>query len=189
MKLNDEIQIKAAREQVFRALQDPETLKATIPGCEELEAESDTDFNAVIAAKVGPLKARFKGKAKLENIDAPSGFSLTGEGRGGPAGHAKAQAHIKLEESDGGTLLIYEVNADVGGKLAQLGGALVQNTAKKLAGQFFTNLEHALAGEDKTDASADAASVDSESAVAPGFPWMWIAAGAVILALVAWAAM
>ncbi len=186
MDLTDEIEIKAPRGDVFRALQDAEILKAAIPGCETLNAESDTEFDAVVAAKVGPLKARFKGKARLEDINPDHNFSLHGEGRGGPAGHAKAKATIELEDSSEGTLLRYNVHADVGGKLAQLGGALVQNTAKNLAAEFFSNLEAQLDGGDANAEGSDGAEPAHPNVSPPNQTWLWVAGGVLGLAAIAW---
>ncbi len=144
MELQDEIRIKAPRETVYAALNDPEILKEAIPGCEEITKTSDTDLEAKVALKVGPVKARFSGKVKLDPSQAPEKFSLTGEGSGGPAGFAKGGADVELEEDGEETILRYTAKADIGGKLAQLGSRLITGTAKKLAASFFTKFAAAV---------------------------------------------
>lgn len=147
MDLSDEILIPAPRDQVYAALNDPEVLRACIPGCEELEKTSDTDLEAKVVLKVGPVKARFKGNVTLDPSGAPEHFSLTGQGNGGAAGFAKGGADVTLEEQGDQTLLRYDAKADIGGKLAQLGNRLVQSTSKKLAAQFFENFSQKVGGE------------------------------------------
>ncbi|MEP2919182.1 carbon monoxide dehydrogenase subunit G [Sulfitobacter sp.] len=138
MELSDEIIINAPKERVYAALNDPEVLRQCIPGCEELIKHSDTDLEAKVVLKVGPVKAKFGGEVQLDTSGAPDAFSLTGQGNGGAAGHAKGGADVTLT-ADGPdkTILRYEAKAEIGGKLAQLGGRLIQSTAKKLAGKFF----------------------------------------------------
>jgi carbon monoxide dehydrogenase subunit G len=137
MTMNGEVQLAAPREVVWAKLNDAEVLKQCIPGCEELNMTSDTEFQAVATIKIGPVKAKFKGKVHLSDIDPPNGYKISGEGEGGVAGFAKGGAVVKLTEKDGGTLLSYDVESQIGGKLAQLGQRLVQGTAKKLADDFF----------------------------------------------------
>jgi hypothetical protein len=137
MVMNGEVQLPAPRELVWAKLIDTEALKASIPGCETLEKLSDTEFQAVATNKIGPVKARFKGKVRLSDLDPPNGYRISGEGDGGVAGFAKGGATVALSEKDGGTLLTYNVEAQIGGKLAQLGQRLVNGAAKKLADQFF----------------------------------------------------
>lgn len=137
MELQDEVFINAPRDTVYAALNNPDILKDCIPGCEELVKESDTELSAKVALKIGPVKAKFGGNVTLDPSEAPSRFSLSGEGSGGVAGFAKGGAEVELIESDGGTLLKYVAKADVGGKLAQLGSRLVMSTAKKLSKNFF----------------------------------------------------
>ncbi|MEM8659114.1 MAG: carbon monoxide dehydrogenase subunit G [Pseudomonadota bacterium] len=145
MELQDEIRIAAPRETVYAALNDPEVLKASIPGCEELVKHSETELEAKVTLKVGPVKARFTGKVTLDPSQAPAGFSLTGQGAGGAAGFAKGGADVTLEEDGDETILRYDAKADVGGKLAQLGSRLITGTAKKLAGKFFENFAEEVA--------------------------------------------
>jgi carbon monoxide dehydrogenase subunit G len=137
MELSDEIFINAPRDEVYAALNDPEVLQKAIPGCEELIKHSDTELEAKVVLKIGPVKAKFSGQVTLSPDAPPERFSLTGQGNGGAAGFAKGGAEVVLTEQDGGTLLSYTAKADIGGKLAQLGSRLIQSTAKKLAAKFF----------------------------------------------------
>jgi len=137
VELNDEILINAPMARVYEALNDPEILQQCIPGCEELIKHSETELEAKVVLKVGPVKARFGGTVDLDTSGAPSAFSLTGQGNGGAAGYAKGGAEVTLEETDGMTTLKYTAKAEIGGKLAQLGSRLIQSTAKKLASKFF----------------------------------------------------
>jgi uncharacterized protein len=138
MTMNGRVQLAAPREVVWAKLNDTETLKTCIPGCETLEKLSDQEFQAVATNRIGPVKARFKGKVRLSDLDPPNGYKISGEGDGGVAGFAKGGATVKLEPTDGGgTTLNYDVEAQIGGKLAQLGQRLVNGAAKKLADQFF----------------------------------------------------
>ncbi|MFK4533443.1 carbon monoxide dehydrogenase subunit G [Bradyrhizobium ottawaense] len=144
MTMTGEIQLAAPREVVWAKLNDPVVLKACIPGCEELEQIDGQGFRAVAKMKVGPVSARFKGKVTLTDLDPPNGYNILGEGEGGIAGFAKGGARIHLAEEDGGTLLSYRVEAQIGGKLAQLGQRLINGTAKKLADEFFANFARSL---------------------------------------------
>ncbi|MTI08308.1 CoxG family protein [Curvivirga aplysinae] len=137
MEMNGEYLLKASREDVWAALNDAEVLKTCIPGCEELNKESDTKFNAIAVQKIGPVKAKFKGEVELENLNPPESYRIVGAGNGGIAGFAKGSASVVLEEAEEGTLLKYEVDASIGGKLAQLGQRLVKSTSAKLADKFF----------------------------------------------------
>src|SRR3974390_2585769 len=137
MTMTGEVQLPAKREVVWEKLNDPEVLKACIPGCEELDKESDNGFRAVATTKVGPVKARFKGRVQLTDLDPPNGYRISGEGDGGVAGFAKGGATVSLADKDGGTLLTYNVEAQIGGKLAQLGQRLINGAAKKVADDFF----------------------------------------------------
>jgi uncharacterized protein len=139
MDLTGEYRIPAPRETVWAALNNPDVLKACIPGCEELNKTSDTEFVARVVAKIGPVKAGFGGKVTLSDIDPPNGYTITGEGQGGAAGFAKGGAKVRLEAVDGGaaTVLHYSADAQIGGKLAQIGSRLVEGSAKKLADEFF----------------------------------------------------
>lgn len=138
MQMSGEELINASRAEVWDALNDPEILRQSIPGCQSVEKVSDTEFTATVKVKVGPVSANFKGNVTLSNIDAPNGYTITGEGKGGAAGFGKGSADISLKDGDNGTLLSYDVNASVGGKMAQIGSRLIDGTAKKLASEFFT---------------------------------------------------
>jgi carbon monoxide dehydrogenase subunit G len=144
MTMTGEVQLAAPREAVWAKLNDPEVLKACIPGCESLEKLSDNEFQAVAVNKVGPVKARFKGKVRLSDLDPPNGYRISGEGDGGVAGFAKGGAQVNLAPKDDGTLLTYTVEAQIGGKLAQLGQRLVNGAAKKLADEFFDKFAKAV---------------------------------------------
>lgn len=137
MDMSGERRIAAPRKKVWAALNDPEILKQCIPGCESLEMQSPTDMTARVKLQIGPVKATFNGKVKLEDLDPPNGYRIVGEGSGGVAGFAKGGATVQLADAGRDTLMTYVVKADVGGKLAQLGGRLIDSTAKKLADEFF----------------------------------------------------
>lgn len=138
MDLSDEIRISAPRDVVYRALNDPEILRECIPGCEELIQHSPEQLEAKVVLKIGPVKARFAGEVTLDTSNAPGGFTLTGEGKGGAAGFAKGGADVTLTEDGDDTILAYTATVDIGGKIAQLGSRLIAGTAKKLSGKFFT---------------------------------------------------
>src|SRR5499433_1924859 len=144
MVMNGEVQLPAAQEAVWAKLNDPEVLKICIPGCESLEKLSDTEFQAVATNKIGPVKARFKGKVRLSDLDPPNSYKISGEGDGGVAGFAKGGAKVSLSDKDGGTLLTYDVEAQIGGKLAQLGQRLINSAAKKTADDFFVKFAAAV---------------------------------------------
>lgn len=139
MDMNGQERIAAPIGEVWRALNDVDVLRACIPGCERLEKTSDTHMEATVVLKVGPIKARFDGAVELEDLVPPRSYTIRGEGKGGIAGFAKGGAEVSLE-ADGpdATILSYTVKADVGGKIAQLGGRLIDSTARKLATQFFS---------------------------------------------------
>ena len=145
MTMSGEIQLPASRDVVWQKLNDPDVLKATIPGCESLEKTSDTSFQAVAVTKIGPVKARWKGKVRLSDLDPPNSYRISGEGEGGVAGFAKGGAKVSLPDNDGGTLLTYDVEAQIGGKLAQLGQRLINSAAKKTADDFFVKFAAAVA--------------------------------------------
>ena len=141
MEMSGERRIPAKRTDVWEALNDPERLRQAIPGCEAIEKTSDTEMTAKVALKIGPMAARFAGKVKLENLNPPESYTITGEGNGGAMGFAKGGADVRLEEvGPSETLLRYNVKAQVGGKMAQLGGRLIDSTANQMAGLFFDRL-------------------------------------------------
>jgi carbon monoxide dehydrogenase subunit G len=140
MNIKGEEKIPAPIDKVWAALNDPDVLKDSIPGCQSLEKKSDTELAAVVLLKIGPIKAKFNGEVELKNLNPPHSYTIQGEGKGGIAGFAKGGADVSLaEEGPDSTLLSYSAKADVGGKLAQLGSRLIESTSKKLASQFFRN--------------------------------------------------
>ena len=147
--------IAADRETVWAALLDPEVLKAAVPGCQSLEGTADDGFTATVVQKVGPVKATFKGEVTLQDRLPPDSLTLSGEGKGGAAGFAKGAAKVTLSEDDAGTLLEYEVDAKVGGKLAQLGSRIIDGFARKMADQFFEKFQEAIEGPSDPQDSAD----------------------------------
>ncbi|MCG8558822.1 MAG: carbon monoxide dehydrogenase subunit G [Hyphomicrobiales bacterium] len=181
MELNGQQTIKASRDAVYEALNNVDVLKQCVPGCESLEKTSDTEMSAVVALKIGPVKAKFNGAVTLTNLNAPESYTIVGEGSGGAAGFAKGSADVTLSEQGDETLLDYQVKADVGGKLAQLGNRLIDSTAKKLSNEFFVKFgEIVEAGpeawtEDEAEEAKEAA--PAPAAAEGGIPrWVWIAA-------------
>ncbi|WP_011579354.1 MULTISPECIES: SRPBCC family protein [Chelativorans] len=154
MIIEGEERISAPVDAVWRALNDPAVLKDCIPGCEALEKKSDTEFSAVVSLKIGPIKARFNGEVELTNLNPPYSYTISGEGKGGVAGFAKGGADVKLKE-DGAdvTILSYQAKADVGGKMAQLGGRLIESTSKKLASQFFADFNARVSGTNTAESA------------------------------------
>jgi carbon monoxide dehydrogenase subunit G len=144
MDMTGEVRLPAPRATVWLALNDPEILKQAIPGCEEIVKLSDTEMTARVSAKVGPVSAKFAGKVLLSELDPPNGYTISGEGQGGVAGFAKGGAQVSLKDDGGGTLLSYKVQAQVGGKLAQIGSRLIDATARKMADDFFTRFAAAV---------------------------------------------
>ena len=136
MKLSGSYQINLEKQKVWEALNNPEILKQSIPGCEEFKKNSNTEFTATATNKIGPFNASFTGEIEIKNIDAPNSYTIEGSGNS-PVGFASGSAKVKLENSNGGTKLIYEVDANVGGKIAQVGSRLIDMTAKKMADIFF----------------------------------------------------
>ena len=137
--MEGEERIAAPIGRVWEALNDPEVLKACIPGCESLEKTSDNEMTAAVTLKIGPIKAKFNGTVELKNLKPPHSYTIQGEGKGGIAGFAKGGADVTLtEEAADATILRYSTKADVGGKIAQLGSRLIDSTSRKLAGQFFS---------------------------------------------------
>ncbi|MFN3592559.1 MAG: CoxG family protein [Thermaurantiacus sp.] len=200
MELKGEVRIAAEREKVWQALNDPEVLARSIDGVERLEASGENRFEGSMKAKVGPVRATFKGVVELSNIDPPNGYTLSGEGSGGVAGFAKGSADIGLEDTgDGATLLRYAVQSQVGGKLAQLGSRLVEGAARSYAESFFTNFRAIVEGPadaapaSPAPAAPESAREDVETMLAdeersggiPPLVWAGVLA-IVILLLVAW---
>ncbi|MFZ7090731.1 CoxG family protein [Primorskyibacter sp. 2E233] len=154
MQMSDSRQINAPQQVVWEAILNPDVLKECVPGCTEMSGSAEDGFEATVVQKVGPVKATFKGQVTLADVEAPNKVTLNGEGKGGAAGFAKGGAVVTLAPGDnGGTLLTYEVEAKVGGKLAQLGSRIIDGFAKKMADQFFNNFQEAVEGpSDETEA-------------------------------------
>ena len=163
MKMSESQRIEAPRQKVWEALNDADVLKASIPGCEELTKHSDTEMEAKVKLKVGPVKATFGGKVTLEDLNPPESYKIVGEGSGGVAGFAKGGATVRLEE-DGpdATILHYDVDAQIGGKLAQLGARLIDSTAKRLAGEFFKTFGEQVAPSAPEEDGAEAEEADGK---------------------------
>ena len=143
MDMTGEYRIPASKQAVWDALNDPDVLKASIPGCDTVEKLSDTELKAKVTLKIGPVKAKFSGDVKLSDMDPPNGYTISGKGSGGVAGFGSGSATVTMTEDGGETVLSYSANASVGGKLAQVGQRLIDSTAKKLAEEFFANfVEH-----------------------------------------------
>lgn len=165
MEMHGTRQIAAPREVVWAALNEAEVLKASIPGCQELTGTAAEGFEATVKQKVGPVAATFNGKVSLSDVVPLESYTISGEGKGGAAGFAKGSAVVKLADSEGGTLLSYQVTASVGGKLAQLGSRLIDGFAKKMADSFFDNFRAAV----EPPAEATEATAEAVAGKAPGW--------------------
>ena len=150
MKLSGSYQINLKKQKVWEALNDPEILKQSIPGCEDFKKNSDTEFTATATNKIGPFNASFTGDIQLKDINAPNSYVIEGSGNS-PVGFASGEAKVNLEDSEGGTKLIYEVEANVGGKIAQVGSRLIDMTAKKMADIFFGKFSELISSESASD--------------------------------------
>src|SRR6266436_2499754 len=166
MEMTGEFRIPAPRQRVWEALNDPEILKQSIPGCQTLEKVSDTEFNGKVVASVGPVRATFGGKVTLSDLDPPQSYTISGEGSGGVAGFAKGGAKVELTEDGGATVLHYAVQAQVGGKLAQIGSRLIDGVARKMANDFFGRFAAAVAPEQPPPLAVEPA----QSEAAPAAP-------------------
>ncbi len=188
MDMTGEYSISASREKVWEALNDPDVLKASVPGCETLEKVSDTEFTATVMAKVGPVRAKFNGRVTLSDIDPPNGYTISGEGQGGAAGFGKGGAKVSLTTENGETMLRYEANASVGGKMAQIGSRVVEGVAKKMADEFFsTFVEQVNSAGSAEEAAAPAAAEATHEAsqeTENGLPaWAWVVGLIVIVGI------
>jgi uncharacterized protein len=150
MTMTGQVQLAAPRQAVWEKLNDPDVLKTCLSGCESFERVGDNEFQVAVTAKVGPVKAKFKGKLRLTDLDPPNGYKISGEGEGGVAGFAKGGAGVALADKDDGTLLTYDVEAQIGGKIAQLGQRLVVGAAKKVADEFFAKFAQSVAAPAST---------------------------------------
>ena len=166
--MSGEYRIAAPREQVWRALNDPEVLRRAIPGCQSIEKVSYTELTATVIAKVGPVKATFTGRVTLSDLDPPNGYTIAGEGQGGAAGFGKGSAKVSLAEEGGETVLRYTADAQVGGKLAQIGQRLIGSAAKKMADDFFTAFAAAVIADTPPAESAPAEAAVPEAVPPPG---------------------
>ena len=190
MDLNGEYRIAAPREAVWKALNDADVLKQCIPGCESIEKTSDTEFNAKVRAKIGPVSAGFTGKVTLSDLDPPNRYKISGEGQGGVAGFARGGADVRLkpDETGAGTILTYAVQANVGGKIAQIGSRLVESTARSMADQFFGKFAEIVIQQSggASAAVAPAATATPAPSAAQGglSPRVWVTLLIVIVALV-----
>lgn len=195
MEMQSEQRIPAPQETVWAALNNTEILQAAMPGCESFEEVGDDQYTARVTTKVGPVKARFNFNVSLTEIDAPTSYVINGEGQGGAAGFAKGSAAVSLASDGADTILRYQVQANVGGKLAQLGSRLIDGTAKKLADEFFTNFIELVAGDTASESEGNSASEtidasEEQGAAAPGNQhqnqpvWIYVVAGVIIAAMV-----
>lgn len=198
MELTSSQLLALPQAKVWDALNDPAVLKACIPGCETVDKQSDTHYEVAIMAAVGPVKARFKGKMELADLDPPRGYTIKFDGQGGAAGFGKGEARVTLEPEGAGTRLSYTAKAQIGGKLAQVGSRLVDGVARKMADEFFVRFaqtvappEAAAAPADNVAAAAPGGTAGSQAvasaspAARPPMPsWVWLAAAAVAAALV-----
>lgn len=179
MEVKGEYQIAASRETVWQALNDADMLRKCIPGCESLEKESDTKLNATVVAAIGPVKATFATKLTLEDLKPPESYRLVGESKGGAAGFGRGSADVKLTEQDGGTLLAYDADFKVGGKLAQVGSRLVLGAVRKTADDFFGTFSKELDPQATRTAEPETAP--------PGLTRKtWLAVGAAVIVLLIW---
>ncbi|WP_321397032.1 carbon monoxide dehydrogenase subunit G [Emcibacter sp.] len=177
MKITGENEVPATKEEVWQALNDPDVLAKCIPGCESLERVGENSFKATVTNRIGPVTAKFDGKVDLTDLDPPNGYTLMGSGSAGSMGNAKGAAKVSLTETETGTKLSYDVDVEITGKIAQLGGRLIQSTANVLAGQFFKKLARVIGEE-------TGAEMPAEAAAGPN----WVKWGLVLVAGVAVAA-
>jgi carbon monoxide dehydrogenase subunit G len=187
MELAHTRQIPAPPELVWAALNDPEVLKACIPGCESFELAPDGSYAATVATRVGPVSARFGGRVELVDVEPPLGYTIRFSGQGGAAGFANGEAKVHLAPADGGTALSYTASAQVGGKIAQIGSRLIDGAAAKLADEFFANLSQRLAAAEPAPGAV--AQPVGEAPPDQPKPWVRWAALAAIAALLAWLAL
>ncbi len=191
MEINGEFRIPAPRQAVWEGLNDPEVLSQCIPGCETLEKVSDREFSGSIVAKVGPVKAKFQGSVTLSELDPPNGYTLSGEGKGAAAGFANGKARVRLRDDGGETVLSYDVDAQVGGKLAQVGARLIDGTVKKLSAEFFEKFAEIVATRAATaPATAEPQAPPQASADSPAsglHPAIWVTGVIAAVGVLLWA--
>lgn len=188
MEMSGEQHIPRAQQRVWEALNDPEILKACIPGCESIDRVSENEYKVAMTAAVGPVKAKFSGKLVLSDINPPDSYSLAFEGSGGAAGFGKGSAQVRLAAESGGTLLTYTANASVGGKLAQIGSRLIDGVAKKMSDDFFERFNKTVAPVTEAEAGGGAVhpALQSDRALAKSAVpvWAWIG-GVIVVVLIA----
>jgi carbon monoxide dehydrogenase subunit G len=191
MEMTGEQLIPLPQQRVWEALNDPEVLKACIPGCETIDKVSDTEYAVAMVAAVGPVKAKFNGKLKLADLNPPSSYSIAFEGSGGAAGFGKGGAHVDLLPEGESTRLRFNANASVGGRLAQVGSRLIDGVAKKMADDFFARFNATVA---PPAPAATAAEADADELAVPAgmkYPsiptWVWIVGGVIVAALLVYA--
>lgn len=189
MKMSGTREIAAPQAEVWQKLNDVEVLKRCIPGCESLERSGESDLKATVAVKIGPVSARFNGAVTLSDLDPPNGYRISGSGSGGVAGSAKGGANVRLKPAStgSGTELTYDVDADVSGKIAQLGGRLIDATAASLANQFFDRFTSEFAAPVEVAEATGAAQAAKRSAPAQSasLTWLWwLIAAAAVAALI-----
>jgi uncharacterized protein len=185
MDLSNSRFIPAVPDRVWEALNDPDTLKACIPGCETFVREADGSWSTTVAAKVGPVSARFQGRVELADVNPPVGYTLRFSGQGGAAGFASGEAKVSLARAEGGTTLVYDATAQIGGKLAQIGSRLVDGAAAKLADDFFARFAERLTPQPPGVPAPGSESVRRADGAAR---WVRYAAIAAIVAILAWLA-
>jgi hypothetical protein len=198
MEMQGSVVIPAPRQTVWDALNDPEILRQSIPGCQSITQISPTEIDASVRTKVGPVSATFNGKVTLSDLDPPNGYTISGEGKGGAAGFAKGGAKVALTDEGDGTRLTYDVSATVGGKLAQIGSRLIDQTSKKLADEFFTKFSQNVGAAAATAAAAPvpeaapAAAAPAPQASAPQeskrgiSSWIWIPVLVAVIGAILW---
>lgn len=195
MEMNGSRHLAVTQQQAWEALNDPAVLKACIPGCEKVEATGDNQYAVAVAVRVGPVAAKFNGRIMLADVQAPNSYRLSFDGQGGPAGFGKGTAQVRLAPpaEGAGCELSYDVNAQVGGKIAQVGQRLVDGVAKAMADDFFKRFDEEMQRMHPQAYAAEAAAKQPESAAqAPatgrGMPpwWVWVVAGVVLAAILIW---
>lgn len=187
MELRGERRLPVPRVQAWSALNDPERLRAAIPGCEAIERTGDDAYRVVIVAALGPVRAKFNGNLRLEDVTPPERYTLRFEGQGGPAGFAKGSAQVTLADEGAGTLISYAVNAQIGGRIAQVGQRLVDSAALKLADDFFAAFERDLAPPAATAGHGESVLEEIEESAVLHDPrtWNWIGWAALLVVVVA----
>lgn len=183
MEMTGEFRIPAPLDKVWAALNDPEILRQSVPGCQSITRLSDTEMEGAVTAAIGPVKATFKGSVLLSDINPPNSYTLTGQGKGGAAGFAKGVAKVSLTGDGGFTVLRYTAQASVGGKLAQIGQRLIDGTAKKMSEEFFGNFSAILGGGPAQSEQLEATAVEPGKTSAGLNPVIWITGLIIIMAV------